>query len=351
MPFLVLQFIILSAIVCISGIYVTKSTVKLSKEIGLGDVLGGLIVLAIVTNLPEIAIITASAVRNELEIGISNILGGIAIQTVVSCLFDFFRSDKTRPFSDESSSNQMIVEGLMVIFILSLVMMGHYLPPSLTLGRIPLVEFSIVLFWILGLIVLNHDKKNSSQTKKEERGSLSRLKTIKLDKTFAIFTVSALATLVSGYYLEEVSSELATDLGMTGVVFGATILAFVTALPEVSTGLEAIFLKRNRLAFSDIFGGNAFLPCLFLPAAIYTGHSIVTLAKPEDMYLTALGILLTVIYTAGLTIKSKRTLLTVGFDTIAALLFYGAGVVGLVMMKLRQDLILNSQNPFINIAN
>lgn len=333
MPFLILEFIILSAIVCLSGVFVTKSTVKLSKEIGLGDVLGGLIILAIVTNLPEIAIMTASAVRNELEIGISNILGGIAIQTVVICLFDFFRTDKSRPFSVESSSNQMIVEGLMVIFILSLVILGHFLPPTLSLGRIPLVEFSIVLFWILGLVVLNHDKNITPQTNKEVRGSLSRIKNIKLDKTFLIFIVSSIATLVSGYYLEEVSSELATGLGMTGVIFGATILAFVTALPEVSTGLEALLLKRNRLAFSDIFGGNAFLPCLFLPAAIYTGHSIITLAKPEDMYLTALGILLTVIYTAGLTIKSKRIFLSVGFDTIAVLLFYGAGVMGLIMLR------------------
>lgn len=333
MSLLVLEFIILSAIVCLSGVFVTKSTIKLSKEIGLGDVLGGLIILAIVTNLPEIAIMTASAVRNELEIGISNILGGIAIQTVIICLFDFFRTDKSRPFSDESSSNQMIFEGLLVIFILSLVMMGHYLPSSLTLGRIPLVEFSIAIFWILGLVVLNLDKNITSQTKKEGRGSLSRIKDIKLDRTFLIFVVSSIATLISGYYLEEISSKLATDLGMSGVIFGATILAFVTALPEVSTGLEALFLKRNRLAFSDIFGGNAFLPCLFLPAAIYTSHSIITLAKPEDMYLTALGILLTVIYTAGLTIKSKRTFLTVGFDTITVLLFYSMGMIGLVMIN------------------
>lgn len=333
MTLLILEFLFLSAIVCISGVYVTKTTIKISKEIGLGDVLGGLIILAIVTNLPEIAIMTASAVRDELEIGISNILGGIAIQTVVICLFDFFRVDKTRTFSDESSSNQMIVEGLMVMFILSLVLMGHYLPASLSLWRIPVAEFCVVLCWILGLVVLSHDKKTKISAIQNTSGIFSRVKLIKIDRTFGVFLISSLATLVSGYYLEEVSSELAVSLGMTGVVFGATILAFVTALPEVSTGLEALFMKRNRLAFSDIFGGNAFLPCLFLPVAIYTGHSVISLAKRKDLYLTALGLLLTILYTTGLTIKSKRTFLTVGFDTIAVLFFYGVGIVGLVMIK------------------
>lgn len=337
MTLLIIKFCVLSSVVWIAGVYVTKTTIKLSKEIGMGEVLGGLIILAIVTNLPEIAIMTASAIRNELEIGISNILGGIAIQTVVICLFDFFRPDKTRPFSDEASSNQMIVEGLMVVFILSLVMIGYYLPPSLTVAHIPIAELMLVVFWILGLIVLDHDKKKSSQGLHvpihPPKGIFARIKDIKLDRTFGVFLASSAATLCSGYYLEEVSSELAIGLGMTGVVFGATILAFVTALPEISTGLEAVFLKKNRLAFSDIFGGNAFLPCLFLPVALYTGHSVISLAKREDMYLTALGIILTVIFTAGLTIKSKRKFLNVGFDTIAVLFFYAAGVIGLVSMK------------------
>ncbi len=324
-------------VVWIAGIYVTKTTIKLSKEIGMGEVLGGLIILALITNLPEIAIMAASAIRNELEIGISNILGGIAIQTLVICLFDFFRTDKRSTLSEEASSNQMIVEGLMVIFILSLVMIGYYLPPSLTVAHIPMAELMLVVFWLLGLVVLDHDKKTSSLSAHHPthvpKGLLDRIKDIKLDRTLGIFLVSSAATLCSGYYLEEVSSELAGGLGMTGVVFGATILAFVTALPEVSTGLEAVFLKKNQMALSDIFGGNAFLPCLFFPVALYTGHSVITLAKREDMYLTTLGILLTVLFTAGLTIKSKRKFLNVGFDTIAVLFFYTAGVIGLVTMK------------------
>lgn len=332
---LILKFIFFSAVVCVSGVYLTKTTVRLSREVGLGDVFGGLIILAVVTNFPEMAIMMASAIRHEVEIGVSNLLGGIAIQTVIICFFDMYRADKSRSLTAESSSSQMIIEGIVLIFILALLISISYLPPLILLNRIPIGELLIVICWIWGLVLINDSKKSSSSAKKAEphQGVYTILKKIKWDRTLVIFLISSLATLWGGYCLEEVSSELAKALGMTGILFGATILAFVTALPEISTGLEAIFMKKQRLAISDIFGGNAFLPCLLFPAALYTGTSVICLTHGQDLYLTALGILLTCVYTAGFVLKSKREFLSVGFDTISVFIFYTVGIIGLMYIK------------------
>ena len=93
---------------------------------------------------------------------------------------------------------------------------------------------------------------------------------------------------------------------MTGVVFGATILAAATSLPEVSTGIAAVRLGDYQLAVSDIFGGNAFLPVLFLVAGMLSGSAVLPQAQATDIYLTALGIVLTVVYLWGLVTRPNR---------------------------------------------
>ena len=66
-------------------------------------------------------------------------------------------------------------------------------------------------------------------------------------------------------------NALADRAGINGVIFGATVLAMATALPEISSGIAAVRLGDNALAMGDVLGGNAFQVCLFLPADLIAG--------------------------------------------------------------------------------
>ena len=120
---------------------------------------------------------------------------------------------------------------------------------------------------------------------------------------------------------------------MSGVVFGATVLAAATSLPELSTGITSARMGDYQLAMGDIFGGNAFLPVLFLPATLIAGSAILPASGRTDIYLTALGAALTVVYIAGLIFRPRRQYLRLGPDSIVVIGLYAAGIAGLVALR------------------
>jgi len=83
------------------------------------------------------------------------------------------------------------------------------------------------------------------------------------------------------------------------------------------------------MAMSDIFGGNAFLPVLFMVATVISGKSVLPLAHKTDIYLTGLAILLTLIYIGGLMFRPRKQLLGMGIDSFMVLVVYLVGLLGL----------------------
>jgi hypothetical protein len=53
----------------------------------------------------------------------------------------------------------------------------------------------------------------------------------------------------------------------------------------------------------------------FVPATVLSGHDVLPAAQRTDIYLTALGIVLTLIYAVGLLVRPRRRILGLGVDT------------------------------------
>ena len=149
-----------------------------------------------------------------------------------------------------------------------------------------------------------------------------------------IFGVACAVTLVAGVGLELSGSSLASRAGIDGVIFGATVLAAVTALPEISSGIAAVRLGDNALAIGDIFGGNAFQLCLFLLADLIAGSPVLPTAGRLNSWLASLGVALTAVYTIGVVGRPYRCLARLGPDSLLALVVFALGVSGILALPL-----------------
>ncbi len=344
---LIVIFVGASVVIWFAGIQLSRKTDVLDKRFHLGSALGGLILLAIATNLPELAITVSAAISGDLEVAVGNILGGIALQTVVLVVLDVFGVKGKHPLTYKAASLTLVIEAVTVIAVLAVVIAGSQMPSGLVIARLTPSAVLIAAIWVVGLLLVQRAQKHlpwqeqgeapesQSEPRGHSKGKTGHDDSAKVKGTgasLAIFAVAAVATLVAGVVLEQSGSAAASQLGLSGVLFGATVLALATSLPEISTGLASVRQGDYKLAVSDIFGGNAFLPVLFLLAVLISGKPVLPQAQATDIYLTALAVLLTVVYLLGLLFRPQRRIARMGTDSLIVLVLYALGVAGLFVV-------------------
>jgi cation:H+ antiporter len=333
-------FVAAAGVIWIAGIQLSHTTDEIDARFGLGEAVGGLVLLAVATNLPEIAIVSTAAVQHNFDIATGNILGGIAIQTVVLVALDGFGVPR-RPLSNATASLVQVLEGTLVIAVLAVAIGATLLPRGVVVGRVDPSALLIVVLWVGGLFLVRRASKalpwkaigggDAADAGPRRRGKARQQRPAGV--TLGLFAGGAIATLAAGILLEESGNAIATQIHLNGAIFGGTVLAAATALPELSTGLAAVRIEDFELAVSDIFGGNAFLPVLFFPATLLAGESVLGKAAKTDAFLGVLGILLTTVYIYGLVFRPRRQYLRLGPDSIAVLVLYCFGIAGMMVIS------------------
>jgi cation:H+ antiporter len=345
-PFLLLIFLAAAAATWMAGVALSKTTDALDARLGLGDELGGLILLSIAGSLPELAITISAAAQGNLKLAAGNLIGGIAIQTMVLLVCDVAVGPE-RPLTYLVGALTPVLEGLLVVTVVAGVEMGALLKPSTAIGgRLSPASLAIVVIWVVGLYVINRSRKdprwNVSMPGSQPGRAHRRVAHAEQAHPYAgnstryvalIFGAACAVTLVAGVFLEESGNELASRIGVNGVIFGATVLAAATALPEISSGIAAVRLGDNALAIGDIFGGNAFQVCLFLVADLVAGKPVLPTAGNLNAWLAALGVALTAVYGFGVIGRPLHCRFRLGPDSILALAVFGLGIAGLFFVR------------------
>ena len=311
-PLLALVFAGGAIAIWIAGTALSKTTDVLDRHFGFGEALGGVVLLAVAGSLPEVAITVSAASSGHLDLAAGNLIGGIAVQTMVLVVCDAVASRK-QSLTFLVGSLVPVLEGLLVIFVVSGVLMGSLLPASVKIGPVSPASLGIALAWMAGIYAINSARK-APRWKVEMPGSSpgrphrriphpkEKLPKPLLESTaraITMFGVASAVTLVAGVVLEVAGNELANRAGINGVIFGATILSIASALPEISSGIAAVRLGDNELAVADIFGGNSFQVVLFLVADLIAMKPVLPTAGDLNAWLAVVGIALSAVYAMG----------------------------------------------------
>ena len=344
-PLLVAVFVVAATATWVAGNALSKTTDALDFRLNLGEELGGLLLLSVAGSLPELAITVSAAASGNLGLAAGNLIGGIAVQTMVLVVCDV-AVGRERPLTFLVGALSPVLEGMLVVLVVSGVLMGSLLKPSTAIaGVVSPASIGIVVVWTFGVYVINKVRKSprwhvtmegSHRGRRHHRDPVpdhphpfvSRSTT----QVATIFGGACAVTLAAGVVLEMSGNTLADRAGVNGVIFGATVLAGATALPEISSGIAAISLGDNALALGDIFGGNAFQLCLFLVADLVAGTPVLPKAGNLNAWLASLGVGLTAIYAMGVIIRPLHCRIRLGPDSILAIVVFAVGIAGLFVV-------------------
>lgn len=190
------------------------------------------------------------------------------------------------PLTYRAASLSLVIEAVLVIAVPIVAIMATRLPADFIAARLTPGTVIIALLWISGVWVSSraskclqwHDSRGDAPDTQESpkghsQGAKDDASANKTNGTTHVTLVFVgVATLIAGVALERSGEAIASSFGLSDVFFGATVLAAATALPELSTGITSVRMKDYQLAISDIFGGNAFLPALFLLAVLISAR-------------------------------------------------------------------------------
>ncbi len=252
---------------------VINNAIKVSSITKLGKTAVGFSLIAFSTSLPELTVAIIAAVSGGAAISVGNVFGSnivnICLVIGLAAILLHIRKVKgnisfkefflhiwrhVNPSKREArdinvipsfakSELSSIYFGIFIASIIPMILI-YISGATWAVGLILLFIFTGYMYRLTKVRM----PSENGETTPEEKGKLKR---------YVIFTVAgALGVVVSAYFLVESAVSIATSVGLSQQIIGATIIAIGTSLPELTLDLKAFLKGHPGLAFGDIIGSS-----------------------------------------------------------------------------------------------
>ncbi|WP_370283498.1 sodium:calcium antiporter [Pseudooceanicola sp.] len=328
-------FIVAAVVVWLSGTRLSRLADAIARKTGIGQAILGVLLLGGVTSLPEIAVAGSAALAGNGSPAVNNLLGGFTMQVAILALADaiFRRGALTRAVPDPV----VMLQGTMGVILMAMVIAAISSGDRVVLGA-GLWSWGIFAAFLVALRLLSKAESNLDWQVVGEPPSeeLPDVTTPDYDKRGLILRTAGVAAAIfgAGWVLSTTAETLAERTGLGQSFFGAVFVALATSLPEVSTVIAAMRLKRYVMAVSDILGTNLFdIALILLVDLAYAGPAVLSGAGNFSIMAAVLGILVTAIYLVGLLERRDPAVGGVGYDSIAVAVVYLGGIALLFTLR------------------
>ncbi|WP_129791299.1 sodium:calcium antiporter [Sphingosinicella sp. CPCC 101087] len=322
-------FAVAAAVVWIVGGRLTRSVDAIADRTRVDQAFAGMLLLGGITSLPEAANILTSGSIGRPELGLNNLLGSAAINVLLLAIGDAFlgREAATGIVARPSVLMMGTLCMLVLILVAGAILLDDYAFARIGVSSLVICAASLGAFWV----ATGYDRRSPWSVSGE---AVRRAPTAAGDE--AAVPVSTLWSrtaayggliFAAGYALSQAGDSIAVQTGLGSAMVGFALIGIATSLPELSTIVTALRLRRAELAFGQVLGTNFINLSFFLPSdLVYRGGPVTERLGTFEIVSALLGAMLIGIFMVGLLEHRDRTILRMGYDSLAVILIFIAGL-------------------------
>lgn len=317
-----LQFLLCLTLITWAGQRLSLYGGIIAEEMGLSLTWVGLVLIASVTSLPELATgLSSVAAADSPDIAVGDVLGSCVFNLMLIVILDFLlrkESVYTRAHIGHALSAGFGV--VLIGFVGSSILLSQA-GMMWSLGHVGLYTPLILVFYALAIRTLFRYEQAQPLplTKREVRKHGISLKQAKLG-----YVMASLIVIVAGIWLPFVGKEIAGMMGWEEGFVGTLFVALVTSLPEAVVTIFALRLGAVDLALGNILGSNLFnIAILALDDLAYLPGPLLAAVSPAHIISVLSAMMMSGIAIVGLFYRpQKRVLKSVGWLSLFLLSIY-----------------------------
>jgi cation:H+ antiporter len=319
-----IEFIASAGLIVFASMQLVKYGDVIALRTKFGGMMVGTLLLAAATSLPEVLTTVTACLQGEPNLAAGNLFGSNAINIVVLAVLDIMHSH--RRLTRRNAERHALTGSLAILMItLAIFFLVARLPFAINFGKFKVgvdsIMMVVVYFFALSLIIKQSKKLSISYSNDDLPEGTPEL------KPAIIWFAGAVAILfIVTPWMVSASTRIAEITGLGTTFIGATLVAFVTSLPELVSTISAAKIGADDMAIGNLFGSNMFnmmsigIADFFLAGSLFF-HAV----DPSFILAGMIGLLMTVLAVVGTLGRLERKIWFIELDALLLILLYIAG--------------------------
>jgi cation:H+ antiporter len=291
-----LEFLTCLALILAAGTRLTKYADAISEKTQLGRIWIGIVLVASITAMPEMATGISSAVLvDSPNLAFGTLLGSVCFNLTIVAILDGLNRQRIPALSQVSSRQLPGARWGMGLLVLA--GLGLYLSPRVgmpSLGWLSLPAVLLVVMYPLAVRrILGAEKRHTAT---EERETTERYANLTLRGVFIRFYLAAAVVVAAGVWLSFTGDRIADVTGWGTSFVGNLFLAVATSAPEIVVSISAVRMGVPDLALGDILGANMLDTAMVgLVDLFYVRGSIFAATSQVNLVVVGAALLMTLV--------------------------------------------------------